>query len=128
MRYVLDTHTFLWLSSSSSKLSAKVFAICKDVDNQLLLSIASVWELQIKIQLAKITLSDPLADVVKTQQAKNTIQLLSIELPHVLELAKLPDHHKDPFDRLLVAQARIEQAVLLSNDPQIKRYPVTVVW
>ncbi len=128
MKYLLDTHAFIWLDSDPDKLSAKVVELCSNSENQLLLSIASVWEMQIKIQLGKLKLPASLAETITGQQAANAIQLLPIELPHVLELSSLPDHHKDPFDRLLIAQARIEKAHLISSDPQIVKYPITVVW
>ena len=128
MKYLLDTHAFIWRDNNPAKLSMKVRTICIDRANELLLSIACVWEMQIKMQLGKLTLPSPLANMITAQQAANAVQLLPVELPHVLELSSLPDHHKDPFDRLLISQARIERAQLISDDPQIAKYPVTVVW
>jgi PIN domain nuclease of toxin-antitoxin system len=84
--------------------------------------------MQIKIQLGKLTLPAPLSILLQRQQQTNAIQILPITLPHVLELASLPDLHRDPFDRLLIAQARVEKASLISDDATIKKYPVTVVW
>ncbi len=128
MKYLLDTHTLIWLDSEPEKLSSKAIELCADRTNRLLLSIANVWEMQIKIQLGKLTLPDRLANIIATQQATNGIQLLPIELPHIFELATLPNYHKDPFDRLLIAQARVEKAVLITSDQQFARYPVSVVW
>ncbi|MHB8626012.1 MAG: type II toxin-antitoxin system VapC family toxin [Aggregatilineales bacterium] len=128
MKYLLDTHIFIWLDSEPTKLSAKVADLCSNKKNQLFLSIASVWEMQIKIQLGKLTLPASLKKTIIEQQTTNAIQLLPIELKHVLNLSSLPNHHKDPFDRMLIAQARAERVRLVSNDPAIAKYGVTVVW
>lgn len=125
---LLDTHTFIWMDSSPQRLSSRVASICQDSDNTLLLSIASIWEIQIKILLGKLTLPTSLSELVQNQIAVNKVRLLPIELKHILRLDGLPNHHKDPFDRLLIAQVLVEQAVFLSNDPQNAAYPVTVVW
>lgn len=93
-----------------------------------MLSMASIWEIQIKQQLGKLTLPAPLQDVVENQRQVNHITLLPIELAHVIGLGSLPDYHKDPFDRLLIAQAQVENLRLISNDPHVARYPVQVIW
>ncbi len=128
MRYLLDTHTFLWWDTRSSRLSRHVFDLISDRSNVLWLSMASVWKIQIKHQLARLELSAPLEEIIRIQQRENGINLLPIDLSHVLGLSDLPHHHKDPFDRLLVAQAMAENLVVLSHDPQFARYPVRVVW
>lgn len=128
MRYLLDTHSFIWLDSTPARLSLKVAAICQDQTNALILSVASVWEMQIKLQLGKLTLPAPLAQTIENQQRTNQIELLPVQLAHVLELANLPNHHKDPFDRLLIAQAISEGLILISHDPRMAQYPVQVVW
>jgi PIN domain nuclease of toxin-antitoxin system len=127
MKGLLDTHTFVWWDTDASKLSAKVLAFIQDPANTLLLSVASVWEMVIKYQLRKLTLSAPLASILARQQA-NGIQMLPATLDHVLAVLNLPMPHKDPFDRLLVAQANVENAVLLSADPIFAQYPVQVLW
>jgi PIN domain nuclease of toxin-antitoxin system len=128
MKYLLDTHTFLWWDMESSRLSTRAFALCQDRSNVLLLSIASVWEIQIKQQAGKLGLSAPLGEIIQKQRQTNGIKLLPIRLSHVLGLASLPDHHKDPFDRLLVAQATIEKLTLVSRDPHIAQYPIQLTW
>jgi len=128
MRYLLDTHAFLWWDMQSSQLSPTAFALCSDSSNDLLLSLASVWEMQIKQQLGKLRLSAPLGEIIEKQRSTNGIQLLPIELSHILGLSDLPEHHKDPFDRLLITQANVERLTLISNDPLIAQYPVQVVW
>ncbi len=128
MRYLLDTHSFIWLDSVPERLSPKVAAICRDQANALELSIASIWEMQIKLHLGKLTLPTSLAQTIENQQRINQIELLPIQLPHILGLASLPDHHKDPFDRLLIAQAISEGLILISHDPRMAEYPAQVVW
>ncbi len=128
MKLLLDTHTFIWWDSEPAKLSPRVRALCQDRQSILLLSAVSVWEIQIKLQLGKLRLALPLKEIIEGQQRINNVEILPITLAHVLALENLPAHHKDPFDRLLVAQALVEEAVLVSADPNIARYAVQVVW
>lgn len=128
MKLLLDTHTFIWWDSSPQKLSPKALAFCQNPENTLLLSMASIWEIQIKLQLGKLSLNLPLPELIETQQQTNNIELLPINLTHILTLDSLPNHHKDPFDRLLICQAIVEDAVLLSGDSILGNYPVKVEW
>ncbi len=128
MKLLLDTHTFIWLDSNTARLSQYVRDLCQDQNNSLILSVVSVWEMQIKSQLGRLKLKLPLVELVKSQQKTNQIEVLPVRLEHALELDKLPLHHKDPFDRLLVAQANIEDAVLLSKDEAFAKYSVKTVW
>jgi PIN domain nuclease of toxin-antitoxin system len=127
MRVLLDTHTFLWWDGDPGKLSARSREVCQNPENTLLLSTASVWEIQIKMQLGKLKVDLPLAVLIE-QQLENGIEILPVQVAHVLELGNLPVHHKDPFDRLLNAQARIEDAAFMSADPVVAQYPVEVIW
>jgi PIN domain nuclease of toxin-antitoxin system len=102
--------------------------LCQDPKNTLLLSVGSTWEMQIKIQLGKLKLSLSLAELVESQQRVNNFAILPITLEHILGLEELPLHHKDPFDRLLIAQAKIEGATLITRDPIFANYAVKVVW
>lgn len=104
MKLLLDTHTFIWWDSEPAKLSPRVLALCQDRQNMLLLSVVSIWKMQIKSQLGKLRLALSLKEIVASQQQTNNIELLPITLEHVLALENLPAYHKDPFDRLLVAQ------------------------
>ncbi len=97
-------------------------------EHDFYLSMASAWEMQIKTQLGKLTLDLPIMELIKVGCEQNGIQLLNIELPHIDMLGKLPDHHKDPFDRLLIAQALSAKLTLLSADQAFAAYPVEVVW
>jgi PIN domain nuclease of toxin-antitoxin system len=128
MKYLLDTHAFIWLGSKSSKLSKTVLALCDDPENELIVSAASIWEMQIKVQLGKLDLDIPLDQVIAEQKEANQIQLLAVNVAHVLALGSLPMYHKDPFDRILVAQTLVEDAVFISNDPLVAKYPVSIIW
>ncbi len=128
MKLLLDTHTFIWWDSEPAKLSPQVLALCQDRTNSLLLSVASVWDMQIKLQLGKLKLNLPLVEIIESQQQRNNIEVLPVALAHVLALQDLPPHHKDPFDRLLIAQANVEGATLLCNDPVFAKYGVNALW
>jgi PIN domain nuclease of toxin-antitoxin system len=128
MKLLLDTHAFIWWDSEPARLSPQALALCQDRENALLLSVVSIWEMQIKLQLGKLGLALPLREIVESQCQTNNVEVLPITLAHVLALENLPVHHKDPFDRLLVAQAIVEEVVLVSGDPNIAKYPVQVVW
>jgi len=128
MKLLLDTHAFIWWANEPEKLSEHALVECENPDNTLILSVASAWEMQIKIQLGKLKLKAPLRILIERQQQTNDLQILTIDLPHVLELEKLPTHHKDPFDRLLIAQANVENASLVSIDPIFSSYPVNLLW
>jgi PIN domain nuclease of toxin-antitoxin system len=128
MKLLLDTHAFLWWDSEPARLSATAFNACKDPSNILILSTVSVWEMQVKSQLGKLTLNLPLSEIIKGQQETNKLIILPMALEHVLALQDLPPYHKDPFDRLLVAQAKVEEAVLVSHDSVLVNYPVQLLW
>lgn len=103
-------------------------ALLTDGDNDLILSVANVWEMQIKIQSGKLRLTIPLTELVESQGQTNGVQVLPIGLEHVLALDALPAHHKDPFDRLLIAQANVEGAFIVSRDPVFSNYSVKLLW
>ena len=128
MKLLLDTHAFLWWDSDPDKLSPPALAACQNPSNVLLLSVASAWEMQIKLQLGKLKLALPLETIVESQQQTNRLEILPVTLAHVLALEVLPAHHKDPFDRLLIAQANVEDAALVSNDPVFDTYSVHRLW
>lgn len=128
MKLLLDTHTFIWWDADPSRLSAAALSLCGDPANPLVLSVASLWEIQIKRQLGKLELRLPLAGIVAHQRETNGVIILPIVQAHVLALEDLPYHHRDPFDRLLVAQALVEGATLVSADPVLKSYSVEVRW
>ncbi|NER90841.1 type II toxin-antitoxin system VapC family toxin [Moorena sp. SIO3A2] len=128
MKLLLDTHTFIWLTVSQRKLSEQVKSLLADRQNELFLSLVSVWEMQIKLQLNKLSFNFPLAEVLERQQQTNDLYFLPIELDHIYALANLPLQHRDPFDRLLIAQAVVEQIPLLSIDSVFDGYPIQRLW
>ena len=124
MKLLLDTHVFIWWADNPEKLSPAALSALEDEANELLLSVASVWEMQIKIQLGKLKLSLPLKELVKNQQETNNLMVSPVALTHVLALDALPFHHKDPFDRLLIAQSIEEDLTLVTADSQFLAYSV----
>ncbi len=128
MSFLLDTHTFIWWNLNPPPLPTRILTLLVDPQNTILLSLVSVWEMQIKLQVGKLTLPAPLAEIIEKQRQDNQIELLSITLPHILALESLPLHHRDPFDRLLIAQAQIEDVTLLTHDAVFAQYPVRVIW
>lgn len=128
MRLLLDTHTFLWWDSGAEALSTRVRSLCEDPANQLVVSVVSIWEMQVKNRLGKLPLPTGLREIVERQQAINRLELLPVGLEHVLALGDLPDVHRDPFDRLLIAQAKAEGMAVLTKDALFSQYPVAVIW
>lgn len=128
MKLLLDTHAFIWWDRDLAKLPTDILNRLQSPENQVLLSLASLWEIQIKLQLGKLTLSGSLANIVRQQQAEKNITLLPIEFSHILELEQLPQHHRDPFDRLLIAQSRVELVAIVSRDAIFESYDCQVVW
>jgi PIN domain nuclease of toxin-antitoxin system len=127
VKLLLDTHAFIWWDSEPSKLSSAALAALRDPTNEVWCSVVSVWEILIKEQMGKLSLHLPLADIV-AQQRTNGVRILPVTLEHVLGVNALPRAHKDPFDRLLAAQANQEGATLVSADGVFARYPVMVLW
>jgi PIN domain nuclease of toxin-antitoxin system len=127
MKLLLDTHTFLWFIDDSPQLSQKGKTLL-EADNALLLSMASLWEIAIKLSLGKLTVKMP-TEVLMTQQlTRDDIDVLPITVAHLLVVSTLPLHHRDPFDRLLIAQAIVEQTPIVSADPAFDAYPVQRLW
>lgn len=125
---LLDTHTFLWWDNEIINLSPRVLSLCYDPTVILYLSLASLWEIQIKSSLGKLSLRLPLRDLIADHQRSNGLQLLPVTLDHVVALGLLPHHHKDPFDRLLIAQSQVDGMSIASADHVFANYPVSVVW
>ncbi len=128
MRLLLDTHTFLWYIFGSLQLSAKMRVLLDDASNEKFLSLASIWEVGIKVSTGKLILAEPLDTYFAEQMGLNGVQLLSISLTHIALVSKLPFHHRDPFDRLLVAQCLTENIPLVSADPILDAYGVIILW
>lgn len=128
MWLLLDTHTLLWADSEPDRLSKTAQSFLSDVENELLLSCASLWEMQIKVMLGKLTLRKPLPSLVDEWENEKGLSVLPINQRDIYEVSGLPSIHNDPFDRLLVAVARCENATILTDDPEIKKYPVATIW
>ncbi len=128
MKFLLDTHTFLWFIMGSSKLSKKARELMEDASNARLLSIASLWEMAIKVSLGKLTLAEPFEVLIPQQLKLNGIELLNIKIEHMATVTVLPFYHRDPFDRLLIAQCMVERLPLLSADESMDNYPIKRIW
>ena len=128
MNLLLDTHAFLWADAEPDKLAAQARAACEDPANEIVLSAARVWEIQIKAMLGKLSLRKPLRDLLGDWVRDGGLVILPVHLAHVLRLDSLPSLHRDPFDRLLVAQALAEGWPIVSHDSAVAQYPVPVSW
>lgn len=127
MRLLLDTHCWLWMQTAPDRFSADVRTLIEAAETELLLSAASAWEVAIKYALGKLDLPEPPETYVPQRMAYHNIQALSIKHEHALAVTDLPQHHRDPFDRLLIAQARVEGMPLLTADPAVERYDVAQI-
>ena len=128
MKLLLDTHAFLWMSLDDPQLSEQARELIADLDNQLWLSPASYWEIAIKISLGKYELNEPLDEFVNREVSNNDISILPISTQHAQTVIKLPFHHKDPFDRMVIAQSLTEGMTILSKDDQFAAYGVAQIW
>jgi len=128
VKALLDTHAFLWWIADDPKLSARARERIASGDNAIYLSAASAWELAIKARLGRLTVHEPLEAFVSQQLSLNGFTALPVQVFHALRVQRLPDHHRDPFDRLLVAQAQLEDMSLITADRQIRRYDVGAIW
>jgi PIN domain nuclease of toxin-antitoxin system len=126
MKVLLDTHTFLWAITEESKLSSRVRALLPSGDSWF--SVASVWEIVIKAQSGKLFLPEPVGPFITTKLAFNGVRILPVVLNHVLRVERLELHHRDPFDRILIAQSLEENLPLVTVDPVFERYPVQLIW
>jgi len=126
MRVLLDTHTFLWAITQESRLSQTVRVLLPSA--QTWFSVASVWEILTKVQIGKLSLPRPTGQFVTSRLAANGVQILPVTLEHVLRIESLELYHRDPFDRVLIAQSIEEKLPLVTADPHFQRYPVEVIW
>jgi len=125
---LLDTHTFLWFIAGDSNLSKTARAAIEDENNSRYLSVASLWEIAIKVSIEKLELSEPFETLIPEQLAENGIELLDISVEHTALVASMLFHHRDPFDRLIAAQANVERMALVSADEVFDAYEVTRLW
>ena len=127
-RFLLDTHALLFMDQAPQRLPEAIRLLVADTRNRLFVSIASLWEIQIKCITGKLILTLPVDRLLQRQQRDNDVDMLPIEIDHVTEHAALAQHHHDPFDRMLVAQARVEGLTILSNHAVLAAYDVAVQW
>lgn len=127
MTLLLDTHAFLWFVSGDKRLSAMARRAIERPGAKPLLSLASVWEMAIKSSLKRLVLPSPLNDYLADKLATN-LQLLPIDLPHIVAIERLPFHHPNPFDRLLIAQALTDKIPVVTRDRAFRKYGVEIVW
>jgi PIN domain nuclease of toxin-antitoxin system len=128
MKLLLDTQCFLWFISGSPKLRKSARQLIEATENQPFLSMASLWEMGIKISLGKLTLDKPFETLIPEQLAQNGIEVIHIQFSHVAVVASLPFHHRDPFDRLIAAQASAEEMPIVSSDDVFDAYGVKRFW
>ena len=128
MKVLLDTHAFLWLITDDERLSEKAQKTFLNTDNRVFFSTASLWEICIKKSLGKISLESEWIQTIQKEMEINAIQWLPIEMPHCVRVSELPFHHRDPFDRMLIAQALVEDMQLLSRDRLLSAYKIKRIW
>lgn len=128
MRVLLDTHCWLWLQTEPERLSEDALALARSPKTENLLSAASSWEIAIKFALGRLSLPKPPYEYVPERILSSGVIPLPVEHVHALHVAGLPKHHKDPFDRLLIAQAQIEGVAIMTADRRFEPYEVTVHW
>ena len=128
MNILLDTHAFLWFVSDSPRLSDAAKTLIETEDSQPFLSIASLWEMAIKISLGKLRLEQPFETFIPQQLTVNGIGILNLSVEHTAAVSTLPFYHRDPFDRLIAVQAKVEQMPLVSADPVFDAYGIERVW
>jgi PIN domain nuclease of toxin-antitoxin system len=128
MRALLNTGTFLWFIADSDRLSINARNYIADLENELTLSVASLWEIAIKSSLGKLELLRPFDQLIPEQLEINAVDILPIELKHLSSVIKLPFHHRDPFDRLIIAQSITEDMPVISGDKAFQMYPIEAIW
>jgi PIN domain nuclease of toxin-antitoxin system len=128
MRYLLDTHTFLWWNMDDAQLSPLARELIVDGNNEIFLSAATAWEIAIKTARGHLTLPEDPTRYFSNRMSLHGFQALPVQIHHAVQVYKLPMHHADPFDRLLIAQSQIESMPLISVDADIRKYEVEVIW
>jgi PIN domain nuclease of toxin-antitoxin system len=127
MKALLDTHVWLWWGSAPERLKSKARALIGDRANELYLSSASVWEIMIKAKLGKLELPEPAAVFITSRVARDSLLSLDITQTHAIRAGDLPPYHRDPFDRMIIAQAMIEDIPILTADRRFKQYDVKIL-
>jgi PIN domain nuclease of toxin-antitoxin system len=128
MKYLLDTHTFLWWCMGAEQLSVRAREIIADGRNEIYFSAASAWEIAIKARKGRLTLPDEPEGYVSSRMHQHRFLALPVQISHALHVYELPPHHADPFDRLLIAQCQMESLPFITRDEEIQKYEVETIW
>lgn len=128
MNLLVDTQALLWFDEANAQLSSFAKSLIEDPANELWLSAASYWEVAIKLGTHKLTLKSPFDEFMTRVISENGLKILPIKISHCAELIYLPYHHRDPFDRVMIAQAIVEKIAVVSADAQFDEYPITRLW
>lgn len=128
MQYLLDIHTLIWWITSDSRLSPKAKTLIASRRSKLYWSVVSSWEISIKNRLGRLEFDEPPEALIPSELDRNYIETLTILNPHAFLAGQLPSHHKDPFDRMLIAQAQIESMGVITNDSKFDLYDIEVYW
>jgi len=128
VKLLLDTHCWLWWFAKPERLNTETIEQIADENNEIWLSVASVWEMGIKTAIGKLSLPEPIESYVSTRMMQLGAKSLQIQAHHALKIARLPIYHRDPFDRMLIVQAQAEEMTLVSADSVFSRYDVSILW
>jgi len=128
MQILLDTHSFLWFAGGDERLSLDARRVIADVENDAYLSTASLWEMAIKINIEKLRVPMPLGELIREQVEENMFEILGPEISHYDACGDLPLYHRDPFDRMIIAQAKVEESKIVGKDQAFDQYDVEMVW
>ena len=128
MKYLLDTHVLLWFLRQPEALPPKVLEVIEAAGEDAAVSLASLWEIAIKVSVNKLSLPKPFEELFPHSVPESGLVLLPIESRHLAVVARLPFHHRDPFDRLMIAQAQVEGLTIITCDPQFPAYGVPLLW
>jgi PIN domain nuclease of toxin-antitoxin system len=128
MTVLMDTHSFIWFVDGNSQLSARARTLIEDPANDKFLSMASIWEMAVKISLGKLSIAQPFEQFIPHQLQINGFEMLEIKFDHIVRVSNLPFHHRDPFDRLLIAQCLVERIPVISVDSVFDAYSVQRLW
>ena len=128
MRLLLDAHAFLWFIMGDSELSSGARAAIENASNEKFVSASSIWEIAIKVSLGKLTLAEPFPVLIPRELARNGFPVIPLSLAHAARISSMPFHHRDPFDRLLIAQAQEEMLEIISADADLDAYGIKRLW
>lgn len=128
MNILIDTQAIIWFAENNNQLSKTARAAIEDIENTCYISMASFWEMSIKINLGKLTVNGLTLSEFMDEVAENDFKTLDIQRPHILENERLPLYHRDPFDRLIIAQAIADNMTIVSSDDAFDAYPITRIW